>query len=84
MAFAMNRIGVNYHKIGNNSKSSSYHSKNIELSDFENVFAGLYNSGISCRNLGRVDESAEFFKKALDWSISKNVVQLLLTLGFGD
>lgn len=69
----MNRIGVNYHKIGNDEKSLSYHIKNIELSDFENVFAGLYNSGISARNLGKLVESQDYLKKALDWSISKNV-----------
>lgn len=61
MAFAMNRIGVNYHKIGVDSKSLSYHGKNIELSDFENIFAGLYNSAISSRNLGQLKESDEFF-----------------------
>lgn len=73
MAFAMNRIGVNYHKIANDEKSMSYHLKNIELSDFENVFAGYYNAGISSRRIGRLMESSDFFKKALDWSISKNV-----------
>lgn len=69
----MNRIGLNYHNIGNDEKSLSYHLKNIELSDFENIFAGYYNAGISSRRIGRLMESFEFFKKALDWSISKNV-----------
>lgn len=78
MAFAMNRIGVNYHKLGNDEKSLSYHLKNIELSDFENVFAGYYNAGISCRRLGRLMESQDNLKKALDWSISKNVKNILI------
>lgn len=49
MAFAMNRIGINYHKFNDHEKSVEYHQKNIELSDFENIFAGYYNSGISLR-----------------------------------
>lgn len=76
MAFAMNRIGVNYHKLGHDEKSLSYHLKNIELSDYENVFAGYYNAGISCRRLGRLMDSQDNLKKALDWSISKNVIYL--------
>jgi tetratricopeptide (TPR) repeat protein len=73
MAFAMNRIGVNYHRLGNDEKSCEYNKKNIELSDFENIFAGYYNVGISLRNQMMSAESIEYFNKALDWSISKNV-----------
>ena len=73
MAFAVNRIGVNYHKLGNNIKSLKHHKDNIELSDFENVFAGYYNSGICLRNIGHLDDALDAFRNALQWSISKNV-----------
>jgi tetratricopeptide (TPR) repeat protein len=73
MAFAMNRIGINYHKFDDHEKSVEYHQKNIELSDFENIFAGYYNSGISLRFLGQYEKSLDHFYKALDWSLTKNV-----------
>ena len=78
MAFAMNRIGINYHKLNDHSKSMEYHTKNIELSDFENVFAGYYNGGISLRFLGSYQESLDHFYKALDWSLTKNVLFFLI------
>lgn len=73
MAFARNRIGVNYHKLGNNEKSLENHQSNISLSDTENIFAGLYNAGISLRALCRPHEAMEYFNKALEWALSKQV-----------
>lgn len=76
MAFARNRIGVNYHKMKKHDKSLENHKANIELSDIENIFAGYYNSGISLRNLRRPGEALEYFQRALEWSLSKQVVSL--------
>lgn len=76
MAFARNRIGVNLHKVGKFEKSLENHQANITLSDTENIFAGLYNAGISLRSLGRTYEAMEYFNRALEWSMSKQVVLL--------
>lgn len=73
MAFARNRIGVNYHKLDKNEKSLENHKMNIELSDVENVFAGYYNAGISLRTLDRHEKALEYFNRALEWSLSKQV-----------
>jgi tetratricopeptide (TPR) repeat protein len=73
MAFARNRIGVNYHKLDKHEKSLENHKMNIELSDIENIFAGYYNAGISCRSLGNHREGLDYFNRALEWSLSKQV-----------
>lgn len=73
MAFARSRIGVNHHKMDKHEKSFENHKMNIDLSDIENVFAGYYNAGISLRNLERFEDALEYFNRALEWSLSKQV-----------
>lgn len=55
VALGENRLGIcEYHR-GRYESSATHHEQNIQLSNVENRFAGLYNVGISYRKLGRAD-----------------------------
>lgn len=41
----------------------------MQFTDNENIFASFYNIGISYRLLKNFEESINYFKKALEWSI---------------
>ena len=57
MALAMNRIGINLFNCGQKKRSIEYHLKNVDFTDQENAFAGLYNLGISYRSVGDYDNA---------------------------
>jgi len=61
MALAMNRIGINKYNYGQAEESIEYHLHNLGLTDKENAFAGLYNLGISYREVNNYEESIVYF-----------------------
>ena len=73
MALAMNRIGINLFNSGQKKRSIEYHLKNVDFTDQENAFAGLYNLGISYRSVGDHTKSIKFFEKALAWATERKV-----------
>ncbi len=74
MALAMNRIGINLFNSGQKKRSIEYHLKNVDFTDQENAFAGLYNLGISYRSIGDYVKSIKFFEKALAWATERKVI----------
>jgi len=73
MALAMNRIGINLFNCGQKKRCIEYHLKNVEFTDQENAFAGLYNLGISYRSIRDYNQSVNFFEQALDWAKERKV-----------
>ena len=74
MDLAMNRIGINLFNIGYYDESIEFHEKNVEYTDQENAFAGLYNLGISYRKAGKLNQSVVYFEEALSWALERNVL----------
>ena len=74
MALAMNRIGINLFNSGQKKRSIEYHLKNVDFTDQENAFAGLYNLGISYRSIGDHSKAIKFFEKALAWATERKVI----------
>lgn len=70
-ALALNRLGVSYHKNGNNQRSLQFHIKHEDFSDQENVFAAFYNIGMCHRILGSITDSLTYFSKALEWAVKR-------------
>ena len=54
-------------------RSIEYHLKNVDFTDQENAFAGLYNLGISYRSIGDYVKAIKFFEKALQWATERKV-----------
>jgi len=75
MALAMNRIGINLFNSGAKKRSIEYHLKNIEFTDQENAFAGLYNLGISYRSIKEYEKASEYFGQALTWAKDRKEVE---------
>jgi len=66
-ALALNRLGVVYYNYGKLQKSLQFHAKHREFSDKENVFAALYNLGITHRKLANYAEAADYLSQGLEW-----------------
>jgi len=49
LSLSFNRIAINYYNLQKYNKSKQYHDMNVEISDIDNVFSGLYNLGILYR-----------------------------------
>jgi tetratricopeptide (TPR) repeat protein len=73
-SLALNRLGVAYHKLKNYERSLQFHLKHKQFCDTENMFAALYNIGVSCRLLRQYENSIEAFQNALEWSNVHNVL----------
>ncbi len=65
-ALALNRLGVAYHKIQNYENSLLFHTKHLEQTEKENLFAAFFNIGIAQRHLKNFEKATEAFQSALD------------------
>jgi len=72
VSIAINRLGIINYRLGNFKESLEHHMKHLESVPKDQAFVPYYNIGVVMRELGCLNESLDYFKKAAESAKSGN------------